>query len=258
MKTKCLTSVAPISPQSSILNPQSFPCVPHHVAIVMDGNGRWAQQRELPRIAGHKAGAKAVEKAIKFCGEKKIKILTLFAFSSENWGRPQAEVDFLMSLFLKTLQRQTKILHENNVQIRVVGDVAQFSPKLQESILISQQRTASNTGLTLIIAANYSGRWDITQATRQIAEKAQQGSVRAEQIDHDFFQRHLSLADLPDPDLLIRTSGEQRISNFMLWQFAYTEFFFTNILWPDFDSAVFEQALQSYAARQRRFGLVEG
>lgn len=228
---------------------------PRHIAIVMDGNGRWAKQRNLPRIAGHKAGAKAVEAVVKACGEEKIEILTLFAFSSENWGRPPDEIEYLMDLFLKTLQRQIKTLHENNVQLRVIGDCSKFSKKLQESILKSQQLTARNTALKLIIAANYSGRWDITQGVQKIAQQIEQKQLNSSQIDMQLLQNHLCLSDLPEPDLLIRTSGELRISNFMLWQFAYTEFFFTETLWPDFDANELKRALASYTHRQRRFGL---
>lgn len=231
--------------------------LPSHIAIVMDGNGRWAKKRNMPRIAGHQTGVKVAEKIIEFCGKNKIQVLTLFAFSSENWGRPKEEVDFLMGLFLRTLQRKVKKLHENNIQLRFIGDVKKFSPNLQEYILKSEEKTAKNTGLKLNIAANYSGRWDIFEATKQIAEKIQRGELEANHVTMDTFESHLSLAGLPDPDLLIRTSGEMRISNFMLWQFAYTEFFFTEILWPDFNEEILMDALQSYANRQRRFGLVD-
>lgn len=230
--------------------------LPKHVAIVMDGNGRWATRRNLPRIAGHQAGAKAVRAAIDICGNKGIEALTLFAFSCENWGRPAEEVNFLMELFLKTLQRQTKNLHKNNVQLRVIGDYTSFNKKLQQRILSTQQLTAGNTGLKLIIAANYSGRWDITQAAKKLGEQIEAGKIKASDITTTTFQQALNLADVPEPDLLIRTSGEQRISNFMLWQFAYTEFYFTETLWPDFNAAVFEEALRNYDARQRRFGLI--
>lgn len=226
------------------------------MAIVMDGNGRWAARRNLPRIAGHQAGAKAVRAAIDVCGNKGIEALTLFAFSCENWGRPVEEVNFLMELFLKTLQRQTKNLHKNNVQLRVIGDYSLFNKKLQQRITSAQQLTSGNTGLKLNIAANYSGRWDITQAAKSLGEQIEAGKLKAGDITPAIFQQALSLADVAEPDLLIRTSGEQRISNFMLWQFAYTEFYFTETLWPDFNEEVFEQALRNYDARQRRFGLV--
>lgn len=229
--------------------------LPAHIAIVMDGNGRWAEQRKLPRIAGHQAGAKAVEIAIQFAAERKIPVLSLFAFSSENWARPEKEVSFLMELLFKTLQRQTKSLHKNNIQLRIVGDCSRFSPKLQEKIAASQQLTAKNTGLKLVLAINYSGRWDITNAAQRLAIDIENGKLIAKQITQDLFQNYLSMADLPDPDLLIRTSGEQRISNFMLWQAAYTELYFTDVLWPDFTAEEFNKALISYANRQRRFGL---
>ncbi|MGB6975967.1 MAG: isoprenyl transferase [Gammaproteobacteria bacterium] len=229
--------------------------LPKHVAIIMDGNGRWAQQRHLPRIAGHQAGAKAVKEIVRTCGEKGIAALTLFAFSSENWGRPTDEVSFLMELFLKTLHLETKNLHKNNVQLRIIGDQSRFHKKLQQRIHYAQQLTANNTGLKLIIAANYSGRWDIAEATRQLGQAIAEGKLQPEQITIDLLQTKLALADLPEPDLFIRTSGEVRISNFLLWQLAYTELYFTETLWPDFTTACLEQALQEYSKRQRRFGL---
>lgn len=229
--------------------------LPKHVAIVMDGNGRWAAQRNLPRIAGHRAGAKAVREAIKFATENSIQVLTLFAFSSENWGRPANEVSFLMDLFLKTLQRETKNLHKHNVRLRIIGDYTKFDMALQKKILEAQELTAANTGLTLVIAANYSGRWDITQATQQIAQLVKINMLGTSDITTDLINQYLCLADLPEPDLLIRTSGERRISNFMLWQFAYTELFFTDVLWPDFNAVVFQQAISDFMQRQRRYGL---
>lgn len=257
---KALPQSAIRNPQSSLLSkPQSLihnPKLPRHVAIVMDGNGRWAKQRNLPRSAGHRAGSKAVKEAIKFCGEKGIEILTLFAFGTENWNRPVDEVNFLMELFTKTLQHQTKSLHKNNVQLRVIGDYSRFHEKLQQRILEAQQLTAANTGLKLIIAANYSGRWDITEAARRLGRQIELGKLTSAQITPELFHRALSIADLPDPDLLIRTSGEQRISNFMLWQFAYTEFYFTSALWPDFNATIFDSAITAYANRERRFGLI--
>ncbi len=229
--------------------------LPKHVAIVMDGNGRWATQRNLPRIAGHRVGAKAVREAIKFATEADIQVLTLFAFSSENWNRPAAEVNFLMDLFLKTLRRETKKLHKHNVHLRIIGDYAKFDLDLQKKILEAQELTANNTGLTLVIAANYSGRWDLTQAMQQIAQLVKINVINTADITTDLVNQYLCLADLPEPDLLIRTSGELRISNFMLWQFAYTELFFTDVLWPDFNAAIFQQALTDFAQRQRRYGL---
>jgi undecaprenyl diphosphate synthase len=238
----------------SYINPK----LPKHVAIIMDGNGRWANRRNLPRVAGHQAGAKAVKAAIEVCVEKNIPVLTLFAFGNENWGRPSDEVNFLMELFLKTLKQQTKNLHKNNVQLRIMGDYLEFNEKLQKQILATQQITAKNNGLKLVIAANYSGRWDILEAARRLGRQIEMGRLRADDITVEDFQKVLCLADLPEPDLLIRTSGEQRISNFMLWQFAYTEFYFTEVLWPDFTAIEFEKALNSFAQRQRRFGLTGG
>lgn len=229
--------------------------LPNHVAIVMDGNGRWASQRNLPRIAGHRVGAKAVREAIKFATEIKIPVLTLFAFSSENWGRPQAEVNFLMDLFLKTLRRETKNLHKHNVRLRIIGDYTKFDLTLQKKIHEAQELTANNTGLTLVIAANYSGRWDLAQAMQQIAQLVKINMLNATDITTDLISQYLCLADLPEPDLLIRTSGERRISNFMLWQFAYTELFFTDALWPDFNATIFQQAITDFMQRQRRYGL---
>lgn len=230
--------------------------LPKHVAIVMDGNGRWAQRKCLPRVAGHEAGAESVKQIVKQCSEKGIPILTLFAFSSENWRRPVDEVDHLMNLFLQTLQQETNSLTENNIQLRVIGDYTRFSPALRQQIETSQQQTSANTGLTLVIAANYSGRWDITNATRQISEKVLAGTITLDEINAGLVNNFMCLTDLPDPDLFIRTSGEQRISNFMLWQFAYTELYFTNVLWPDFTKEEFQLALDYYATRERRFGLI--
>lgn len=229
--------------------------LPRHIAIIMDGNGRWAKQRSLPRIAGHKAGVKSVRRAIQACGEKGIEVLTLFAFSSENWARPPSEVNDLMDLFLSALKRETKKLHSNNVQIRFIGDCSRFSSQLKQWICDSQLLTKNNTGLKLIIAANYGGRWDIVNAAKQLAQKISDGEVLPEEITVESFEKFLALADLPEPDLFIRTSGELRISNFLLWQLAYTELYFTNILWPDFDSDALDEALNFFASRERRFGI---
>jgi undecaprenyl diphosphate synthase len=228
--------------------------LPRHVAIIMDGNGRWAKQRYLPRTAGHRAGVTAVRKVVEHCVEKSIDALTLFAFSSENWRRPQEEVSLLMDLFLSTLGRETEKLHENKVRLRVVGDRSAFSPQLQEKIVASEQLTASNGGMSLIIAANYGGRWDIVNAMRQLACEVERGALSPEALSEELLASHLSLADLPEPDLFIRTGGDQRISNFLLWQLAYTELFFTPTLWPDFDEQLLDQAFVDFARRQRRFG----
>lgn len=227
---------------------------PRHVAIIMDGNGRWAQQRQQPRVAGHRAGIGAVRAVIESSARKRIDVLTLFAFSSENWRRPQDEVSLLMKLFVEAIQNEGRKLHENHVRVRVIGDVSAFSAQLQEQILDIEAMTANNTGLTVNIAANYGGQWEIVSAARKLAEKVRLGEIAPEQIDVDLFSEHLALADVPPPDLFIRTGGEQRISNFLLWHLAYTELYFTDILWPDFNEAAYLAALEWYGGRQRRFG----
>ncbi len=208
---------------------------PRHVAIIMDGNGRWAQQRGLPRHAGHKAGVKSVRSSVEQSASHHIEVLTLFAFSSENWKRPKREVGLLMELFFTALHREVKRLHRNNVVLRIIGDRTAFSEKLQQRILQAEALTAENSGLILQIAANYGGRWDITEAARALAGKAVRGELDLQQINEDAVSAELSFTGLPDPDLFIRTGGEKRLSNFMLWQSAYTELYFTNTLWPDFD-----------------------
>jgi undecaprenyl diphosphate synthase len=227
---------------------------PRHVAIIMDGNGRWASRRRLPRFAGHKAGVETVKDVVRACGEHGVEVLTLFAFSSENWRRPQEEVGLLMGLFMTALEQQVRKLHEHNIRLRIIGDRSAFSRTLQERIEAAETLTGGNTGLGLVIAANYGGRWDITQATRTIAERVQNGELSPDEISPELIQSLLSLAHLPEPDLFIRTGGEKRVSNFLLWQLAYTELYFTDTLWPDFDRQAFEGALASFATRQRRFG----
>lgn len=228
--------------------------LPQHVAVVMDGNGRWAKKRILPRTAGHKAGVKATRRLVELCAIKGIGALTLFAFSSENWNRPDQEVSSLMSLFLSTLNSEVNKLHEQGVCIRFIGDRTRFSENLQTSIAAAEEKTSANTRLKLNIAANYGGRWDILNAVRSLSRKLADGDISVEQITEQAFTRELCLVDLPEPDLFIRTGGEQRISNFLLWQIAYTELFFTDTLWPEFNDAAFDEALQWYATRQRRFG----
>lgn len=230
--------------------------VPAHIAIVMDGNGRWAGARHLPRMAGHRSGVQTVHQVVSACAHWNIKALTLFAFSSENWGRPEQEVQSLMSLFYSTLINEAEKLHTNNIRLRIVGDYTALSTPIQQAMAHAQQLTANNTGLNLSIAVNYSGRWDITHATQRIAEKVQQGLLLPQDITPALMNEHLSLADLPEPDLFIRTSGELRISNFMLWQLAYTELYFTDKLWPDFDDATLHTAICTYAQRERRYGSV--
>lgn len=228
--------------------------LPRHIAIIMDGNGRWAKQRFLPRTAGHRSGVGAVRRTVEYCLAKGIEALTLFAFSSENWRRPVTEVSLLMELFVASLERETQKLHENGVRLRVIGERSAFAPVLQNRIAASEELTRQNDRLHLVIAANYGGRWDILQAARRLAEQAERGELRASDIDTEMLESHLALAGLPEPDLFIRTGGERRISNFLLWQLAYTELYFTPVLWPDFDEKALDQALEDYAGRQRRFG----
>lgn len=229
---------------------------PRHIAIVMDGNGRWAKLRGLPRVAGHKAGSEAVRNAIEACVKRGIEALTLFAFSSENWQRPASEVSSLMKLFFTALQSNVKKLNKNNIKISFIGDVSQLDNKLQDKINEAQNLTANNSGLHLNIAVNYSGRWDILQAAKKIAQEAKESKIEIEKISYELVQKNLCLSDLPEPDLFIRTSGEQRISNFLLWQLAYTELYFTDVLWPDFDEEQLDLALLEFANRNRRFGKV--
>jgi undecaprenyl diphosphate synthase len=228
--------------------------LPRHVAVVMDGNGRWARKRFLPRTAGHKAGVKATRRLVELCAIKGIAALTVFAFSSENWNRPDQEVSSLMSLFLSTLNSELNKLHEQGIRIRFIGERSRFSASLQDSIAAAEKKTGTNTRLTLNIAANYGGRWDIVNAARSLSQRLVAGHITADQITEESFAHELCLVDLPEPDLFIRTGGEQRISNFLLWQIAYTELFFTDTLWPEFNDAAFDEALNWYATRQRRFG----
>jgi undecaprenyl diphosphate synthase len=220
----------------------------------MDGNGRWAKRLMLPRFAGHRAGVEAVRGIVRACAERGIEVLSLFAFSSENWRRPAQEVSRLMDLLLSAMQREAVKLHENNVRVRFIGERSAFSAKLRQQMDATESLTGENTGLTLVIAVNYGGRWDLTQAARAIASRLDSGELDAAEIDEDTIADHLALHDLPEPDLFIRTGGEQRISNFLLWNLAYTELYFTDTLWPDFDEPAFELALASFRMRQRRFG----
>ena len=228
--------------------------IPKHVAIIMDGNGRWAQKRGSARIVGHKAGVETVRSVIQICVEKGIDVVTLFAFSSENWRRPEKEVTLLMSLFLMALQREVKKLHKNGVQLRIIGDVSAFDKKIQEQIIKAETLTKDNKTLVLNIAANYGGQWDITQSVKILAEKIEAGELKANDVSSELISQNLCMSDLPEPDLFIRTGGEERISNFLIWQLAYSELYFTDTLWPDFDRKAFEAALDSFAGRQRRFG----
>jgi undecaprenyl diphosphate synthase len=224
--------------------------VPRHVAIIMDGNGRWAQRRRLPRIAGHRRGAEAVRATVRACADRGISYLTLFAFSSENWRRPAEEVALLLKLFKSALQNEVDKLHANGVRLKVVGDTSRFDPKLRKLIERGEELTAGNRELTLTVAANYGGRWDILQAMSQFLKK----NPGAETVDEAAISPYLAMSYAPEPDLFIRTGGEQRISNFLLWQLAYTELYFTESLWPDFDAAALDLAITSYRSRERRFG----
>lgn len=231
------------------------PAVPRHLAVIMDGNGRWAEQRRRPRLIGHRAGARAVNLCMEFCLEQGVEALTLFAFSSENWGRPQEEVSGLMRLFTGTLDRDVDDLHRRGIRLRFIGDDTRFSPDIRRRMQAGEALTAGNTRMTLTIAASYGGRQDIVEAARVLATEVAAGRMRPEDIDEAAFARHVALPDLPAPDLLIRTGGDQRISNFLLWQAAYTELWFTPRLWPELDAATLQHAFDDYARRQRRFGL---
>lgn len=227
---------------------------PRHIAIIMDGNNRWAKQRGLPGAVGHERGVERVRDILEACRHLGIEVLTLFAFSSENWNRPALEVRALMSLFSVYLKKETAKLKKENVRIKVIGGRDRFSKKLLEQIAWAEQETREGT-MTLALAVDYGGRWDVVRAAQQLAAKAQRGEVLPEQIDEALFERHLCLGDLPPVDLLIRTSGELRISNFLLWQCAYAEFYFTDVYWPDFDEAHLHRAINEFHSRQRRYGL---
>lgn len=229
--------------------------IPTHIAIIMDGNGRWAEARGLPRHAGHKEGVRPVRLCIQECARRGVAALTLFAFSSENWQRPVTEVSTLMQLFLEAIDREVEALHENKVRLRFIGDRRQLSVKLQARMAASEELMAGNPGLKLQVAVSYGGRWDIVQAARKLAAAVASGAMPVEAIDEARFARELSLGDVPDPDLFIRTGGDHRISNFLLWNLAYTELYVSEALWPEFDVSHLEAALASFAARERRFGL---
>lgn len=229
--------------------------IPQHVAIIMDGNGRWAKNKGKIRTFGHRAGVNAVRAAVRFARDNGIKSLTLFAFSSENWKRPVEEVGVLMKLFKLVLGSEVRRLHKNGVRLQVIGDISRFDPTLIDKVQRAEQLTQDNDVLQLNIAANYGGRWDIVAAARQVATKVAEGKLQPNDINEALFDQHTSLHGLPQLDLLIRTGGEQRISNFLLWQAAYAELYFSEVLWPDFDEECFQQAINSFADRQRRFGL---
>ncbi len=228
--------------------------LPKHIAIIMDGNGRWAKSKGKPRLFGHKSGVKAVRETIKTASRLGIQAVTLFAFSSENWKRPAEEVSLLMELFITALSREVSRLHKNNLRLRVIGDKTRFEPKLQKSIAAAEKLTENNTGTVVNVAANYGGQWDITQAVQVLAQQVEKGELTAQDITSGDIACHLSMADLPDVDLMIRTSGECRISNFMLWQMAYAELYFTDTFWPDFDEVALLKAISWFIERERRFG----
>jgi len=233
---------------------EKLAAVPRHVAIIMDGNNRWAKQRSLPSAAGHKAGLESVRTVMRACAELGVETLTLFAFSSENWRRPETEVSALMSLFLTALRREVKKIHKNNIRLKVIGNRSRFSKNIQQAIEQAEQLTVNNDGCTVVIAADYGGQWDIVQAARSIAEDVRTGQIEITDITEQSLQSRICLGDLAMPDLCIRTGGERRISNFLLWQMAYTELYFTDLYWPDFGQAEFLEALTDFQRRDRRFG----
>ena len=232
--------------------------VPRHIAVIMDGNGRWAAARALPRPAGHRMGVRAVKQIVENCARRGVEVLTLFAFSSENWQRPKEEVSMLMSRFLQALDDEVAELHEKGVRLTFVGNLGQLAPPLRKSMDAATALTAANSRMTLVIAIAYGGRWDIASAARRVAERCVAGEMRTDEIDEERLGAQLALSSLPDPDLLIRTGGEQRISNFLLWNLAYTELYFCDALWPDFDERELDAAIDHFGRRQRRFGLVPG
>lgn len=235
----------------------AMPCpLPRHVAIIMDGNGRWAKARGLPAIAGHRAGIEVIRKLLGACREHGVEVLTLFAFSSENWQRPREEVRGLMALFMRYLRAEVRKLHGNGIRLRVIGDRERFAPRLRRLMQDGERLTADNRGFTLVIAADYGGQWDIVQAARAIAVEVAAGRIAAHEVDAERLEQHLCLSDLPRPDLLIRTGGDHRISNFLLWQIAYAELWFTPVLWPDFKKEHLYSAILDYQNRERRFGLI--
>jgi undecaprenyl diphosphate synthase len=239
-----------------VAHPQSREAgIPRHIAVIMDGNGRWASRRAMPRHLGHRAGVKSVRAVVEGCARRGVEALTLFAFSSENWGRPAEEVTRLMELFIEAMDREVDSLHSNGIRLRFIGDLATLRPHLLERIAAAEARTAGNRAMTLFIALSYGGRWDITEAARRLARAVAAGEIAPEAIEEASVARGLQLAEAPDPDLFIRTGGEQRISNFLLWNLAYTELYFCDTLWPDFDDEELARALRHFASRQRRFGL---
>jgi undecaprenyl diphosphate synthase len=234
---------------------QSVQVIPRHVAIIMDGNNRWAKRRGLPGPSGHRAGVEAVRGVLRACRDQGVEVLTLFAFSSENWGRPQPEVRALLALLSRYLRNEVRELHKDGIRLRFIGQRSHFSERLRQLMQQSEQLTAGNTSATVVIAVDYGGQWDIAQAAQQLAQRVLEGTLKPAQITPELIDQHISISDLPRPDLCIRTGGDARVSNFMLWHFAYSELYFTNTLWPDFDEKEFALALADYSRRERRFGL---
>lgn len=243
-----------MSRASTQLSEKARTALPAHIAIIMDGNGRWAKAKHLPRAHGHQKGVQTVREIVKHCAKIGVGSLTLFAFSSENMKRSSEEVGVLFKLFLTVLKQETKKLNDNNIRLKIIGDMSVFSAEIQALASDAEQLLGHNTGLTLVIAANYGGQWDIAQAAKKIATLASEGQIQVDDIDIDIFEKHTALADLPKVDLLIRTSGEIRISNFLLWDIAYSELFFTNTLWPDFGPDELDEAILDFHSRDRRFG----
>lgn len=239
---------------TSTIPPSEYINIPKHIAIIMDGNGRWAQAQGKSRATGHKAGVDSVRAVVKGASKAGVEALTLFAFSSENWQRPEKEVSVLMDLFMYVLTKEVKRLHKNNIRFQVIGDLSRFSAKLQKNITKAVQLTEDNSGLVLSVAANYGGRWDISNAAKELALQVKNGEIAIDDINEVSLHEHTCLSQLPELDLLIRTGGDFRISNFLLWQAAYAEFYFTEVLWPDFNEGEFEQAISKFDQRERRFG----
>lgn len=232
--------------------------IPKHIGIIMDGNGRWAKNRNLLRIVGHRAGLRAVRRTVERANELGVKVLTLYAFSSENWNRPEQEVSALMALFIYALNKEVKILHRNNIQLNIIGDITRFPAQIQKMIKLAQAKTMNNTGLILNIAANYGGRWDIVNSVKKLINQYERQSITLDMIDEEAINKEIALYGLPAVDLVIRTGGEYRISNFLLWQIAYSELYFTDVLWPDFNKETLDDAISEFIKRERRFGQISG
>lgn len=230
--------------------------IPTHIAIIMDGNGRWAKRRGLPRVAGHREGVKSVRDVVEACAQLGVKYLTLFAFSTENWRRPKEEIDTLMKLLIRTLRSETEKLHKNDIKLMAIGDIDSLPKEVRQELREAMEKTKNNKRMVLNLALSYSGRWEIIEAVKEIARDVKRGKIKVEEIDDKLFSSYLNTAGIPDPDLLIRTSGELRISNFLLWQIAYTELYITDCLWPDFRRKHLYEAIRDYQRRERRFGMI--